>query len=143
MQRFPDWAARLEFFLLEQAERRFEYGRWDCCLFVCDAIAVMTGVDPAAEFRGRYDSARTAGQLIRRSYGAHSVAAIAAGVAARFGMREVPMRLAGRGDVVLIRRKRDSSLGLVALDGAHVIVLAGSVGMARVPRFAGHRAWAV
>jgi hypothetical protein len=42
--------------LLEHQSDSFSYGRWDCCLFVCDAIRVMTGIDLAADYRGAYSS---------------------------------------------------------------------------------------
>lgn len=115
--------------------RRFQYGIWDCCLFACDAIQVMTGVDPAAEFRGRYDSAESA-----RALG--SVRVIAEGTAARYAMPETPILHARRGDVALIRRGRGYSLGVMALDGRHVMV-AGARGVLRVPRLSACRAWMV
>lgn len=43
MQRFPDWARRLEGYLAENAQREFKLGQWDCITFVLGAIAVMTG----------------------------------------------------------------------------------------------------
>jgi hypothetical protein len=143
MQRFPDWAARLEIWLFEQKDRRFQYGSWDCCLFVCEAIREMTGIDPGAEFRGEYDSAVDAAMLMRLRYDARSLGAMVEAVAARQGMREVPVQHAKRGDVMLIKRPKDASLGLLALDGSRVIVLAGSRGMRTIPRFAAARAWAV
>lgn len=142
MNRYSDWAERLEAYLFLQSGRKFQYGAFDCCLFVCDAVSVMTGVDPAREFRGQYDSMDSAAALIRK-YGQRSVAGIAGAVAASFGMREIAMARAGRGDVVLVKRgKAGSSLGLVALDGAHVLV-PGAAGVGKVPRMAGTRAWAV
>ena len=54
--RKPDWQALLDAFLAEHQFDSFQYGRWDCCLFVCDAILAMTGVDPAAAYRGTYSS---------------------------------------------------------------------------------------
>ena len=56
MTRKPDWQALLDAFLAEHQFDTFQYGRWDCCLFVCDAVLVMTGVDPAAAYRGTYSS---------------------------------------------------------------------------------------
>lgn len=133
MNRFPDWATRLEVYLREP--REFHYGAWDCCLFVCDAIRVMTGVDPALAFRGKYDSAKAARLL-------GSVKAVSEAVAARYGMPEVSIRHARRGDVALIKRGRDYSLGLIALDGRRVLV-AGARGVLTVPRLLATRAWMV
>lgn len=141
MTRYSDWASRLEAFLLAQAGRKFQYGCFDCCLFVCDAVQAMTGTDPAHGLR-RYNSAKTAAAMIR-SYGQSSVGGFVASVAARLGMREIAMPYAKRGDVVLLKRgARGSSLGLLALDGAHAIV-PGAVGLVGVPRLTAMRAWAV
>lgn len=35
---------------------KFEWGVSDCCLFTCDFVKHMTGVDPAEKHRGQYDS---------------------------------------------------------------------------------------
>ncbi len=133
--RYPDWAARLEVFLHANAARFFCYWQWDCCLFVCDAIQAMTGVDLAREYRGCYGSAEEARAL------AKSVRAVAEQVAARHGLFEVSPQHAGRGDVVLIRRPRGHSLGLVVLNGG--VLVAGAKGLMFAPRILAARAWRV
>lgn len=60
MQRFPDWPVRLEAFLLANQARAFEWGKWDCSLFVADAIHEMTGLDPALRLRDSYATYRGA-----------------------------------------------------------------------------------
>jgi len=140
MQRFANWAARLEAFLNANASRPFVYGEFDCCLFVSDAVLAMTGIDPAAGLRG-YDSAKSARRVMRECCGARSVARFVACVAERCGMAEVSARYARRGDVVLVKRARDYSLALVALDGRSLVVAAA--GLARVPAELGVRAWRV
>lgn len=142
MQRFPDWASRLEVFLHAQQRRQFHYGEWDCCLFVCDGIRAMTGTDPAAHFRGHYGSAKGAIAMMREMYGLRSVGDLVSAVAAEHGMVEVPVARARRGDVVLVKRPRDFSLGLLALNGGQILG-PQKVGLGAVPRFAGSRAWNV
>jgi hypothetical protein len=143
MQRYQDWAARLEVFLQEQKGRRFQYGSWDCCLFVCEAISAMTGSDLGVEFRGKYDSLRSAEALIRRYCPVQSLSALVAGVATRWGMREVSPLHARRGDMAMIRRGRGYSLGMIALDGQRVLVLVGRDRVAAIPRLVIARAWSV
>lgn len=72
------------------------------------AIEVMTGVDPARDFRGRYSS-RNAGRHLLLAAG--GIAAIAAAQ----GIAEIPVARAARGDVL---RLRGMCLGLVALSGS-------------------------
>lgn len=41
-------------FLDAAAARRFAWGQFDCALFVADWISTRTGIDGAADLRGRY-----------------------------------------------------------------------------------------
>jgi hypothetical protein len=56
MNRYRDWAPRLNAYLIEVQGNQFELGVFDCCTFAAGAIEAMTGVDHMAEFRGAYDS---------------------------------------------------------------------------------------
>src|ERR1041385_7487616 len=116
LARLPDWQSRLAQFLLAHRSTPFSYGRFDCCLFVCDAITAMTGTDPAARFRGTYSSLKEA-----RRYG--SVRKITEQVTTEFEMPEIPVLRAQRGDIVLIKRSRDYSLGLVGLSGSIAVLI--------------------
>jgi hypothetical protein len=133
--RKPDWQALLDAFLARHQFDTFQYGRWDCCLFVCDAVLVMTGVDPAPAYRGTYSS-----RAQSRRHG--SVQANVEAVCAKHGMQEAPVPFARRGDVVLVRRRRSCSLGLVALNGRE-IVLTSSAGLWLLPLGSAVRAWHV
>lgn len=117
MTRLPDWQERLSRFFALHRTRPFRYGDWDCSLFAADAIQQMTGVDIAAEFRGKYGSRREAYDLIR------SVRLVAERVAALHGMQQILITYARRGDMALIPRARDYSLGIVSLTGKEIVVL--------------------
>lgn len=52
--RKKDWEGGLADYLAEHRHNPFAWGRHDCVLFAAGAVAAMTGVDPAAEARGRY-----------------------------------------------------------------------------------------
>ena len=142
MTRFPDWQARLDRFLNENTARAFAYGSWDCSLFVCDAIQVMTGVDPAESFRDRYSKRYQAMRMIRSKYGSGSVRTVAMGVANELGFERCQPLLAQRGDLILIQRKTDYSLGIVDLSGERIAVLAKN-GIWRVPLETAMIAWHV
>lgn len=141
MQRKEDWQTRLSVYLAESRAAEFRYGAHDCCLFVCGAVEAMTGADVAAPFRGQYRSRRTAYAAVAAYAGSASIAAVAEKVAAAHGMTEIPVRLAGRGDVVLLMRGRDFSLGLVGLDGR--ICAAAAHGFTNAPLSLATRAWRV
>ena len=103
----------------------------------------MTGIDLAESFRGRYDSLLSATAAIRLyTGGSRSVAAVAAAAATAHGIEEIDVRFAQRGDMVLMRRPRDYSLGIVSLDGG-AILIAGARGWGRAPRTGAIKAWRI
>jgi hypothetical protein len=129
------WQCELLRFLTATRNTRFAYGTFDCCLFACDAIKAMTGTDIAAAFRGTYTTGKAAHQL----HG--SVRTIAETVTTQFEMPAVPVLLAQRGDLVLIKRARDYSLGVVDLKGQIAIAL--RTGNGRIPLERAAAAWRV
>ena len=65
MTRRDDWQVRLAQYQEACARRPFQWGRWDCALFVADCVHAMTGVDWVTAWRGHYDSAVGAQQLLK------------------------------------------------------------------------------
>ena len=57
--------ARLPEILERYRNAPFEWGECDCCLFAADVVRDLTGVDYAAEFRGRYSTKIGAARLIK------------------------------------------------------------------------------
>jgi hypothetical protein len=119
MVRFPDWPVRLAAFVEARRERAFSWGDSDCCLFVCDGIEAMTGVDPGARWRGLYASEKGARRVLRDNGGVAGIATLVLG-------DSVPPALAGRGDVLLIDTPAGEALALclgatIAAQGANGI----------------------
>src|SRR6185437_16001334 len=119
MIRFPDWPIRLEQFLRESSTEPFQYGRHDCCVFVANAVLAMTGRDLAADVRGRYRSRKEALALAQDRTGTRSIRALIETLLC--DLPEVAPRMAQRGDIVLVKRASDVSLGLVALNGKEIL----------------------
>lgn len=69
LHRFDDWHDRLATYFAIVDETPFEWGTHDCALFAASAIQRMTGVDIAADFRGKY-SDNIGAALALREYGA-------------------------------------------------------------------------
>jgi hypothetical protein len=63
--RCEDWPERLDRLLTAGAVRPFEWGKWDCCLFVADALLAIIGRDLAEGLREKYSSLREARWLLR------------------------------------------------------------------------------
>ena len=142
MQRRSEWQRVLDEFLRVIQYLPFEYGKWDWCLFVCEAIIAMTGVDLADFCRGAYSTRASALQAISEQLGTASIQVVAEKAAAAHHMPEVPVSRAHRGDMVLMARGRNYSLGLIALNGRDVIV-ASKRGLWRLPLSGAVRAWQV
>ncbi len=84
----------------------------------------MTGVDPAAPFRGNYRTRAEAFAAVKAYCGKASLRALVAQVTMEHNMMEMfPTRL-GRGDLAMVRRgKREVSLGIISLNGRTVEVV--------------------
>lgn len=45
---------QIEYYLLSCSRKKFERGKWDCAIFCADILAILTGKDFAAPYRGSY-----------------------------------------------------------------------------------------
>lgn len=144
LTRTEHWATReLHTFLLDRARVPFAWGSNDCCLFPADAIESFTGVDLAADFRGKYTDLVTAFAAIKSVANGDTVGDAAAYCAEKHGLKEWPFALqAKRGDLVVIDQPGGLIAGVVHLNGRHVITVS-ETGLVRLPITAAKRAWAV
>ena len=71
--RFPDWSERLADFLAARRSMPFAWGSNDCCMFAADCVLLLTGKD-FAEFRGEYEDARRAAELLLQVGGVEAIA---------------------------------------------------------------------
>lgn len=135
MIRQPDWEARLHAYLAGLEGAVFAWGELDCALFAAGAVAAMTGIDPAAAYRGRYTTAVGSVRALRR-YGAGSLADT---ISADFAER--PVGHARRGDLVMV----DGMVGVCI--GADAIFVGedvdGAAGLVRLPRAEWSHCWSV
>lgn len=97
MKRFSDWSTRLREFEESRSPVPFQWGVNDCCLYACDAIQAITGIDPAESFRG-YTTEAEANEKIA-VYG--SLEKLTESICDECGFSEVPVKFAKRGDVAL------------------------------------------
>ena len=130
--RLPDWEARLGAVLDDYADRPFQWGVADCCLFVADAVQAMTGDDPAAAYRGTYSNETGARLALKR----HGKKTLVATFDAAFGKHVEPAR-AHRGDIVQI-----DELTVGVCMGAFGYFV-GDTGLVRRPYADFTRAWVI
>ena len=138
--RYADWPDRLTRFLESCRPRKFRYGSHDCCLFAADAVRAITGADIAAEFRGKYCNRKEALLLARSYSGQSSIRALIERALVDFP--SVNPSFAQRGDLVLIQRRSDYSLGIVGLNGRDILKPA-EIGLASLSFTSAVKAWHV
>ncbi len=114
----------------------FVWGSNDCCLFACNCILAITGVDVAAPFRG-YRTRQEAMVVLEKLGG---VGGVAETVARNHDIRMIPALLARRGDVCLLNAGRGDTLGVCIGDW---IVAPGPKTLTAFPLLQGIRAWEI
>lgn len=100
------------------AGRRFALGSWDCGLLCAEWVRMVRGVDPAAEWRGRYRTLLGLSRLLKRR----------GGMVAHFDACLLPLGIqrtvmTQRGDVAIV----DTAEGLTGgvLTGPMVLLAGG------------------
>lgn len=145
MERFAGWPEILAGHIAAARARAFEWGVHDCCVFACDGILAMTGLDPMAPARGRYRDGREAAAILRE-IGGLGLPEAADYLMAGLGAPAIHPVYAQRGDLVLIDAPvlggdRDWCLGLIAHDGR--VAVAAPAGLSFYPARAAARAWRI
>jgi len=139
MKRVAGWERALAGWMQDALTRKFEWGKWDCALAACDAVNAITGVDPAAAFRGKYSTEAEALFLL----GPEGLGVFAAAIAKQFGMAEARPKFAHRGDVALVDNGLPGvALGIVDLSGRFSWCVVER-GLVRMPMERWLKAWRV
>lgn len=134
MRRVPDWPSRLAAAIEAARGRPFCWGAHDCLLFAAGVVQAITGVDPAAEWRGRYDSRASAVHHLATRGGMEAVVTVSLGSPRAYTV------LAQRGDVVMVQTPDGPALGIC--NGADA-ACAGPLGLTFAPMTRWLRAWQV
>lgn len=120
-KRHDDWPTELAEFLEKAGKDKFHWT--SSCAFVWDAVQVITGVYLGRRYRG------DAQEIFERTASKHE-------------FEEVPILFARRGDVILFENGMGKTLGIVGMDGKHVIY-AGLKELGWLPVHQGLKAWRV
>jgi cell wall-associated NlpC family hydrolase len=127
MTRFADWPRRLDAYFVSLARTVFVFGVNDCATFTAGAFQAMTGVNllDGVEYSATAD-----------------VAALAESVCLKHGLKERASKYhAQRGDIVLYENVKDQALGIAALDGQSIVILAD--GLTRIKLSRAVKAWGI
>ena len=141
--RRSDWPERLAAVIDGARDRSFGWGVHDCCLFACDCIEAISGIDPAKDFRGRYNTMLGAYRRMAEFIGDEIpadrlVERTAERICQNHGAPEIPPTTAARGDVVVVREDGRDVLGIV---WSRAIYLTSEDGLVTRPLPAIRRAW--
>lgn len=128
--RLENWRSALIDYIDQQAREPFAYGTNDCLLVVAGAVALMTGVDHAEPYRGRYTTLSGAKKLLGKSL-LRTV---------RDLFEEIPPPKAHDGDIGAIKQGREFAFGVMI--GPHLYVQTKD-GMGILPRTDAVRAFRV
>lgn len=100
------WQSDLMAFVESRESEPFVWGKQDCALFAADAVQVMTGIDFAAEFRGKYKTETGARKQLAKLAGGGLEQALDA------KLERVENAFVQRGDVVLFDGDLGPTLGI-------------------------------
>lgn len=117
--------AKLTEYIADRKEIPFEWGKNDCCLFVGDWVALATGEDVAADFRGKYSNEKGAFKLLFKQ-GLNDVKSI---FKARLNP-EINPYYARRGDLALVRHNGELVGGIIQINA---VACVGDNGLIHLP----------
>ena len=127
--RIQNWESTLEAFIQSRLGTPFIWGENDCCLFACDAVALITGIDPAKTWRGKYNNRESALHLAQVR-NCNSVYDIAKSMADEYGFQEQSPKMVTRGDIICHRSLNPQGLGqTLAVVGSGVVYGPGDSGL--------------
>lgn len=133
--RLQDWPERLAALVEARRTMPFAWGSHDCALFAADAIAAVTGEDPATAFRGYASEEEAEGVL-----GEIGLEGMVAAALAAFGCGACHTGLVQRGDVALAMIGNQPTMAVVL---GEVVAAPGPDGLAFRPLDCIQRAWSV
>lgn len=140
VRRLPDWRERLEAEVRRKADYPFAWGSNDCCLFACDLVRAMTGIDYAEKFRGRYSTPLGAARVLREVAGVATLPELLDKLAAEEPWSEIDTASARSGDWTLLDGTHGPTL---AIRFGQLVAAPADVGVSLVPASRSIRAWAL
>lgn len=136
IHKLENWPMAFAAALSHAENKPFIWGENDCCLFACNCILAITGVDLARTFRG-YTTEPEAAAFIAGYGGLYE---LVAAVCREHGMPEIPPRQARRGDPVLFEGGEGPTLGICT---GEKIVAPGKGGLSAYGILKGLHAWRI
>lgn len=143
LKSFADWQSKLVAHINACAGREFRWGAFDCCLFVADAVQVMTGVDPAERLRGYTTAQGAVRAMLRECTG--DVRDVVRKMCSEYNGRKVLPQYAQRGDVMIFKlgEPRDGMDFAAGICFGEVTYFVSEQGLAQIPTLNCEEGWRV
>lgn len=111
LHRVSNWPELLIAFIELKRNCSFKWGENDCCMFGCDWLTIVTGIDPDSEYqlRGKYNSALSAFRILKKLGGVES---IVESWSRAHGWERTSLLHAQRGDLVIFQTKNGGAVGV-------------------------------
>lgn len=132
--RKSNWPSALHNFIDSRRDKPHKWGYNDCALFVADAVLEITGDDYAADFRGKYRSAKGSIKALK-DRGFSDVSQVPESLFER-----IPVEKSMKGDVVSITIDNHVSLGICV---GHMAAFTGPEGISFLSMSKIEKAWRV
>jgi hypothetical protein len=110
--RLDNWSGLQAAFIEQRRNMPIIWGQNDCVLLALDQVLAISGVDAAADIRGKYNTALGAARRMKSLYGSANLSVAASAVAARWGGQEILPAACSRGDLVLHNSPDGPALGV-------------------------------
>lgn len=123
LKRLSDWQPRLHAWLRRVHGQPIRPGHHDCCLFGAGAIEAQTGVDLAADWRGRYSTFAGGRRILRKAGFADHVDLIAK------TLPEAHVSRALDGDIAIVPGEDGDAVAVVQGCGVYVLTPSGQLGL--------------
>ena len=130
LRRYDLWPRLLSEYFDSKRETPFAWGTHDCMVFAYGAVEVMHGKNPLVNLHGKYNTAKGAACILRRSYKSDIMVAISK-LNKACGMPPIPAPFARRGDLLVLDYNGRTSLGVAGFNAD--IIVAAEIGIASVP----------
>jgi hypothetical protein len=146
MRRVDGWEIKLHEYITRNREASVQWGEMDCCMFACDCIKEITGIDTAEWFRGKYKSKQKAYSLLKEFGGGDLLATVEI-LTKQFELKEwARPSFAQRGDLVYSEIETclggvRGTLGIVGFNGS--ICIPGKSKLEMIPIERAKTAWKI
>lgn len=96
MKKLNNWLPNLQVLVEESRNKSFVYGQHDCCLFGADVVLAQTGIDLAADYRGKYKTLAGGIKLLKKAGYADQIDFL------EKHLEEIPTAFASVGDIGVV-----------------------------------------